>query len=136
MTMIEVGVWLVWAAMCWYAGKHLWGDSYAIPCAVVGVALPFGIYYGYAFARDIVLGLLDRWPPRPMCENGRCKWRDYRKTTHGREGATYVCRCGMTYVKSGPRFLKVAKDGRAEPYKVRVRGRWIGGRRTRDSHLG
>ncbi len=103
-------------------GNRMYGPYVGAAGVVVGFLLP---YAAMLAIRRVNGFLLKRRPPRPVCESGKCKWDDYRLVEYDHGELEFMCLCGRRYVKSGNRFLKLSKDGHTEPYKVRVRGRWV-----------
>lgn len=89
--------------------------------AVVGFFLPFGLASVVGFLSDAIIN----WrPPRPACENGKCRWNKYGLNSEKfvRNELEWSCRCGKKYLTVGRRFVRLMDDGRMEPYKV-LRGR-------------
>lgn len=89
--------------------------------AVVGFFLPFSLASVVGFLSDAIIN----WrPPRPVCEDGKCKWYKYHTNCidYPKHASERVCECGKRYLVDGRRFAKLLDSGSTEPYKV-LRGR-------------
>jgi hypothetical protein len=117
--MIELGFFLLCVAtagIAWAIGAHLGVEwYYRVLAAAVGLVLPVVLFQ---VILRVNATMLNRRPPRPVCENGGCKWDDYHVTKFVGEDIEFVCKCGKRYVMSGRRFFKLRDDGQREPYKV------------------
>ena len=119
MNMIELGLFLLClttAAFAWVVGSRLGTRWY---CGVIAGAI--GFFLPIMLAKVTLRAnraLLNRRPPRPLCENGKCKWDDYHVVKFAGDDVEFVCKCGQRYLKSGPRFFKLREDEQREPYKV------------------
>jgi hypothetical protein len=105
----------------WTVGVHFGGWYYGIPAAIVGLFVPALVGQLILCANSIYL---NHCPPRPVCEQQRCKWSDYEAIGLAGDDFEYVCKCSRKYVSSGQRFLKIREDGGREAYKRRDGCRW------------
>jgi len=127
MSMIEVGFLLmcaVLAAVGWVVGTHFWTEwYYRLLSAIIVGCIPIALSTAIRLSEAI---RLKRRPPYPVCENGCCRWEDYRIVKSDRVDVELVCKCGKRYVKSDQRFQRLLEDGGRQPYKVLKPGhQWV-----------
>lgn len=128
MNMIDLGFFLLCAALAvfgWVLGARFWSEWYyrLFFAMVVGYVIPWGLTI---LIHQVGEARLRRRPPLPVCENGCCMWKDYNIVNIEGEDIEYVCECGMKYVKSGQRFLRLIDSGERHPYKVmNSRHQWV-----------
>jgi hypothetical protein len=94
---------------------------------VAAVAVFFLLAGFFPQAYVLLLNSIDRvFPMRPTCANGKCHTRDYWPVGETPNGETvFRCDCGLQYVDSTPRFMRLLADGTTTPYRIRTWcGRW------------
>ena len=113
MTLLEILLFMSWIAVAAGAGVVGWNFFGGVGMLVGGTA-------GLLLAPVAVAGLHRLFPfrprRRPICPNGICEDEHY-EWTRGIQGRPVCqCRCGLSFVEIGDRFMQVGDSDATIPF--------------------
>lgn len=114
MTAIELLFFLVRLGLSYGLGAALW-RIHPILGLVAGIG---GFLVTPKFTAFLVRRFADKPRGKPLCSNGRCRDGDYAWVRSIEGLPVYRCKCGIEYVVSGRRAMRLDAEERRHPYMV------------------